>query len=298
MKHILIVEDDPDIQELLCAYLQDAGYAVAPASDGVEAMDRFHSGCFDLVLLDLMLPKIDGFGVCELIRRTSSVPIIMLTALDGEAEQLRGFDLQIDDYIPKPFSIPILLRKIAAVLRRTGGEARANRLQFRDLTLDLDAVQAWQGQTPLELTAREMCIRDRSCKISPKNGSSDLDRQNHRCYNKSNQKSISSLQGRVKFPIGGKVRERSGAGFGAIPKPTVQSGWKKTRLSVSDRRGRCFPPALVTSLSHPIAPRSSSGRVFLRPKGARTWTKPLCAGPSTWPGGAAAGSAPTRWWAR
>ncbi|MBS6367072.1 MAG: response regulator transcription factor [Clostridiales bacterium] len=155
MKHILIVEDDPDIQELLCAYLQDAGYAVAPASDGVEAMDRFHSGCFDLVLLDLMLPKIDGFGVCELIRRTSSVPIIMLTALDGEAEQLRGFDLQIDDYIPKPFSIPILLRKIAAVLRRTGGEARANRLQFRDLTLDLDAVQAWQGQTPLELTARE-----------------------------------------------------------------------------------------------------------------------------------------------
>lgn len=123
MKHILIIEDDPDIQELLRAYLQDAGYKTTLASDGVEALDRFHSGAFDLVLLDLMLPKIDGFGVCELIRRTSSVPVIMLTALDAEAEQLRGFDLEIDDYIPKPFSIPILLRKIAAVLRRTGGEA-------------------------------------------------------------------------------------------------------------------------------------------------------------------------------
>lgn len=155
MKHILIVEDDPDIQELLRAYLQDAGYKTTLASDGVEALDRFHSGAFDLVLLDLMLPKIDGFGVCELIRRTSSVPVIMLTALDAEAEQLRGFDLEIDDYIPKPFSIPILLRKIAAVLRRAGGEAESNRLRYRDLTLDLDAVQAWQNGVALELTARE-----------------------------------------------------------------------------------------------------------------------------------------------
>ena len=79
----------------------------------------------------------------------------MLTALDAEAEQLRGFDLEIDDYIPKPFSIPILLRKIAAVLRRAGGEAESNRLRYRDLTLDLDAVQAWQNGVALELTARE-----------------------------------------------------------------------------------------------------------------------------------------------
>ena len=152
MKHILIIEDDPDIQELLRAYLQDAGYKTTLASDGVEALDRFHSGAFDLVLLDLMLPKIDGFGVCELIRRTSSVPVIMLTALDAEAEQLRGFDLEIDDYIPKPFSIPILLRKIAAVLRRTGGEAESNRLRYRDLTLDLDAVQA--GRTARRWSSR------------------------------------------------------------------------------------------------------------------------------------------------
>lgn len=98
MKKILIVEDEPDIQELLRTYLEDAGYAAAVAGDGVAALDLFHAQPFDLVLLDVLLPKIDGFGVCELIRRQSQVPILMLTALDGEEEQLRGFGLDIDDY--------------------------------------------------------------------------------------------------------------------------------------------------------------------------------------------------------
>ena len=120
MKHILIVEDEPDIQELLCAYLQDAGYGTAAAGDGVAALELFQSRPFDLVLLDLMLPKIDGFGVCELIRRQSQVPILMLTALDGEEEQLRGFRLNIDDYVTKPFSMPVLLEKIRVILRRSG----------------------------------------------------------------------------------------------------------------------------------------------------------------------------------
>ena len=91
MRKILIVEDEPDIQELLNAYLRDAGYETVLAGDGVEALDAFRRGTFDLVLLDVLLPKIDGFGVCELIRRESQVPILMLTALDGEGEQLRGF---------------------------------------------------------------------------------------------------------------------------------------------------------------------------------------------------------------
>ena len=109
MKKILVVEDEPDIQELLGAYLRDTGYDVEIVGDGVAALDRFQKGTFDLILLDLMLPKIDGFGVCELIRRESDVPILMLTALDGEEEQLRGFGLDVDDYVTKPFSMPILL---------------------------------------------------------------------------------------------------------------------------------------------------------------------------------------------
>ena len=99
MQHILIVEDDLDIQELLKNFLQEVGYAVTLASDGIEAISLFASTHFDLILLDIMLPKIDGFTVCELIRKQSRVPIIMLTALNGEEEQIRGLDLQVDDYI-------------------------------------------------------------------------------------------------------------------------------------------------------------------------------------------------------
>lgn len=155
MKHILIIEDEPDIQELLCAYLQDAGYGTAAAGDGVAALELFQSRPFDLVLLDLMLPKIDGFGVCELIRRQSQVPILMLTALDGEGEQLRGFRLNIDDYVTKPFSMPVLLEKIRVILRRSGGTVEDGPLRYRDLSLDLDAREVRLEGRTLELTARE-----------------------------------------------------------------------------------------------------------------------------------------------
>ena len=154
MKRILIVEDEPELQELLCAYLQDAGYAAAVAGDGAAALDLFRAQSFDLVLLDIMLPKIDGFGVCAQIRRQSQVPILMLTALDGEAQQLRGFGLNIDDYVTKPFSMPVLLEKIRVILRRSGGAAES-RLRYRDLVMDLDTREAALDGRPLDLTARE-----------------------------------------------------------------------------------------------------------------------------------------------
>ena len=155
MKKILIVEDEPDIQELLRTYLEDAGYETAMAGDGVAALDLFQAQPFDLVLLDVLLPKIDGFGVCELIRRQSQTPILMLTALDGEEEQLRGFGLDIDDYVTKPFSMPVLLEKIRVILRRRGAETEPRRLRYRDLVLDLDAREVLAAGRPLELTARE-----------------------------------------------------------------------------------------------------------------------------------------------
>ena len=155
MKRILVVEDEPEIQELLSAYLRHEGYGVTVAGDGVEAIDSFRAGQFDLVLLDVMLPKIDGFGVCELIRRESSVPIVMLTALDGEAEQLKGFDLQIDDYVTKPFSMPVLLRKIAAILRRSGGSLDSETLDYQNILLDMDQRTCQVDGSPVELTQRE-----------------------------------------------------------------------------------------------------------------------------------------------
>lgn len=155
MAHILIVEDDFDIQELLQNYLENEGYQVAIASDGEEALEKFHQENADLILLDLMLPKLDGYSVCKAIRQESDVSVIMLTALDAEWNQLKGFDLQIDDYITKPFSMPILLRKIEAVLRRTTGYGGQKQLTYRDLSLDLDGYKAQIGDQCVNLTQRE-----------------------------------------------------------------------------------------------------------------------------------------------
>ncbi len=157
MQNILIVEDDMDIQELLREFLKEAGYEVTSASDGIEAMDLFVKNKYDLILLDIMLPKIDGFGVCELIRKQSQIPIIMLTALGGEEEQIRGLDLQVDDYITKPFSVPILIRKIAAVLRRSSRtqEEGHKAIEYQNLSLNLDNYTATVDGTAYELTQRE-----------------------------------------------------------------------------------------------------------------------------------------------
>jgi len=156
MRRILVVEDDLDIQELLQNFLGEAGYDVSLAGDGVEGYAAFSGGQYDLVLLDILLPKVDGYGVCELIRKESQVPIIMLTALDSEEDQIRGLDLQIDDYITKPFSMPILIRKIAAVLRRVEKTEEYNsQINYQGLTLDLDGYKAYIENRAIELTQRE-----------------------------------------------------------------------------------------------------------------------------------------------
>ena len=160
MQRILVVEDDFDIQELLQNFLQETGYEVDIAGDGVEALSIFVDGKYDLILLDIMLPKIDGYGVCELIRKQSDVPIIMLTALNGEDDQIKGLDLQVDDYITKPFSMPILIRKIAAVLRRSSQGAVENYqiITYGNLLLNCDGYTATMNDTTFELTQKEFEI--------------------------------------------------------------------------------------------------------------------------------------------
>ena len=160
MQHILIVEDDLDIQDLLRNFFQEVGYEITTASDGMEAIALFSSTHFDLILLDIMLPKIDGFTVCELMRKQSQIPIIMLTALAGEEEQIKGLDLQVDDYITKPFSMPILIRKIAAVLRRSTliPNREHQTISYKNLLLDLDSYSALVNGESYELTQREFEI--------------------------------------------------------------------------------------------------------------------------------------------
>ncbi len=155
MSQILVVEDEYDIRELLQNYLENDGYRVVTASDGEQAIEVFHSSGADLILLDILLPHLNGYEVCRAIREVSDIPIIMLTALDGEQNQLMGFDLNIDDYIPKPFSMPILLRKIDAVLRRTVGYGAPKQIVYKALTLDLDGYKVYISGRPVSLTQRE-----------------------------------------------------------------------------------------------------------------------------------------------
>lgn len=156
MHKILVIEDDYDIQEMLSNFLGDAGYQIDSAYDGIQGYEYFAKNKYDLILLDIMLPKIDGFGVCELIRKESNVPLIMITALDSEDSQIKGFDLQADDYITKPFSIPILLRKIAAILRRSKlSKEQPNEIIFKDLILKVDEYKTFVAGTQVDLTPRE-----------------------------------------------------------------------------------------------------------------------------------------------
>ena len=157
MNKILVVEDDLDIQELLQNFLQESGYDITVANDGLEAINLFSDDDFDLILLDILLPKIDGFSVCEFIRKKSQIPIIILTALNGEKEQIKGLDLQVDDYITKPFSMPVLVRKIAAVLRRASktSDQEHKTISYDNLILDFDDYTASVNGISYELTQRE-----------------------------------------------------------------------------------------------------------------------------------------------
>ena len=117
-KTILIIEDEISIQNIVRAFLEDAGYTVYAAGDGLEGIEIFRRCNPDLVLLDLMLPKIDGFAVCEILRKESRTPIIMLTARGEDVDRILGFELGADDYVVKPFNIRELLLRIRAILRR------------------------------------------------------------------------------------------------------------------------------------------------------------------------------------
>ena len=135
-KRILIIEDEPDIQKILFEPLTAAGYKVTSALDGLEGINTFRAQVFDLVILDIMLPKIDGYAVCEMIRQESKIPIILLTALDTEDDQIKGFDLLADDYITKPFSVKLLLKRVEALLRRTASEDDFSVIHYKEITLN------------------------------------------------------------------------------------------------------------------------------------------------------------------
>jgi len=156
MRRILIVDDDPKVCETLDRYLSHAGYATASALDGAKALELVQTFAPDLVVLDLMLPRVGGLEVCRMLRETSAIPIIMLTAKTTEHDKLTGLSLGADDYLTKPFSPRELVARVEAVLRRSGTTEKTPRVIAGGLTIDPERCEVTVDGAQVMLTATEL----------------------------------------------------------------------------------------------------------------------------------------------
>ena len=157
-KRVLIVDDEPRYLRLLEANLRTEGYTVVSAADGLQAIDAFSGQPVDLILLDIMMPRLDGFATCQRIREFSNVPIIMLTAKGEEQDRVKGLDLGADDYLVKPFSATELLARVRAVLRRAQLPPEHGPERFfshENLKIDFARAEVWRGDQAVSLSATE-----------------------------------------------------------------------------------------------------------------------------------------------
>ena len=159
MKNVLIVDDEPDLVELVSYNLKKEGFQVATAPDGGVALEKARKKNFDLIILDLMLPGIQGIELCRILRndpKTERVPIIMLTAKGDEADRVRGLETGADDYMAKPFSPRELVARVKAVLRRSGEQAAAGKaITLGDLVINTETFMVTKRNKPLDLSATE-----------------------------------------------------------------------------------------------------------------------------------------------
>lgn len=158
MERLLVVDDERPIAEILQFNLERAGYQVSVAFNGSEALARFEEEQPHLVILDIMLPQMDGWEVCQAIRRKSSVPILMLTARDGEQEKVQGLELGADDYVVKPFSPREIVARVRALLRRSQGTTeilRDGSIEQGELRIEMSTHEVFKRGKKLDLTVRE-----------------------------------------------------------------------------------------------------------------------------------------------
>ena len=154
--NILIVEDEKEIREGVSEYLSEVGYNVISAEDGMQAIEIFNKNKFDLVILDIMLPKANGFVVLNKIRQESNVPVIMLTAMSDDYTQIMSFDEKADDYITKPFSIIVLHKRIEALLRRGVKVSENKKWFYGDIEIDFEGYSARKNGENIDLKPKEI----------------------------------------------------------------------------------------------------------------------------------------------
>ncbi len=155
---ILVVDDDLRLHELLSSYLAQNGFVVERALDGASALQKLDGGQFDCVLLDVMMPGMDGLEVCRRIRKKSDVPVVMLTARGDETDRIVGLEIGADDYLPKPFNPRELLARLKAILRRVRPEADAERLAVGPIQIEIASRRVTAGEKLIDLTGIEFDI--------------------------------------------------------------------------------------------------------------------------------------------
>lgn len=154
---VLVVEDEPRLLKSLSQALREEGYAVDTADHGDDGLYKALNADYDAILLDVMLPRLDGWQILERLRKQKPTPVLMLTARDATRDRVRGLDIGADDYLVKPFDLAELLARLRALIRRSAGQARAS-LEIRDLLIDTRARTVTRAGDPVTLTAREYAI--------------------------------------------------------------------------------------------------------------------------------------------
>lgn len=155
MYNLLIVDDEEKIREVIREYCEFEGYNVDEASNGMEAIKSIEKNDYDLIVMDIMMPKIDGFGAVREIRKKSNIPILMLSARGDELDKLYGFELGIDDYVTKPFSPKELIARVNAIIKRTNTIKEQKFLEFSGLVIDIDGRTVSIDKEQIELTKKE-----------------------------------------------------------------------------------------------------------------------------------------------
>ena len=216
---ILIVEDDPRLREVLCDYFASKGEVPTEARDGAEALEWAESAAFDAVLLDIMMPQLDGFAVCRALRKHSDVPILFLTALSDEEDKLLGYQLGADDYVTKPFTMSVLYAKTMALIRRSRGTMRSgDRLEAGDIALVLSSQKVWAGGREIALTPKEYALL--RCLMQNKNMVMSREQLLVKCWGYDYEGEARAVDTHIK-----RLREKLGDAAGCI-KTVIKAGYR------------------------------------------------------------------------
>jgi len=213
---ILIAEDEPKLRRVLCDYFTSRGDRPVPAADGAAALELAENEAFDAVLLDIMMPELDGFAVCRALRRHSEVPIIFLTALSDEDDKLHGYELGADDYVTKPFSLSVLYAKTEALIRRSRGSIRGL-MEAGGITLDPAARRVTADGRELTLTPLEYALL--FCLLQNKNIVLSREQLLTRCWGYDYEGDVRAVDTHIK-----RLREKLGPHAGLI-RTVIKAGY-------------------------------------------------------------------------